>query len=416
MLRRAPIPMYTLGLLAVAYTAAEPAPAHATIIPITYCVSIQFLSDFQDCPSQDNGSRWPLTCSSSAYRNLNGLVVDLFDKDNSGGDDYISTHKLSYSGATGEVCISTTWDTNREAVPDVYPEFRWVVQDNNSSTSRFSQVCDAVSTSSTSCTAEHVLNLRDFAVTDCSFCSLSVGVSSSATSNNTKRAMIAFAAQRFEDAFSSASGRTHNILFSFDDTTCSGNCNSNRWINRSNTDNNAHRRWDSQAHESGHALQRQLWEDDDSPSNGTCPPSHYLEVMEPETCATSEGWATFVSMVSWWDPNNVDSRPNLFGFQIETDACFFCSCSHDSDTELAVIRTFWDLDDQHDDGIDTRGVSTNSILQTWDAFPAGTANHDEDEPGDFAHNLWDFYANASSTVKSVHLDAMSRNYATCQTN
>jgi hypothetical protein len=72
------------------------------------------------------------------------------------------------------------------------------------------------------------------------------------------------------------------------------------------------------AHEFGHAVQMQEFNQDYL--RDVCGDSHTLTSSETDSCSTTEGWADYVAVVSWYEPNNKNSKPEAFGFKFEAAA------------------------------------------------------------------------------------------------
>lgn len=72
------------------------------------------------------------------------------------------------------------------------------------------------------------------------------------------------------------------------------------------------------SHEAGHALQLQNFEQDQFSGDPGCSwngNGWTMTSIEWQSCATYEGWASYLGGVSWWDPGNSSSQPVFVGFK-----------------------------------------------------------------------------------------------------
>lgn len=401
---------------------------------IQYCVRVQYFSNFTGCPTSQSGMRGNgVACNASTYRNLQGLIVDVYDRDETNADDFIGTFQLNYANETSSsACINFNWDgaARGEALPDVYITTHYQVRGTNSSP-YYSQICDSNFSPGTSCSGTSGVTWRDSAVTDCTACSANLAFSTSATDSRNTRAMILSSAQKFEQMSTAAGGRTANVFYWYNGNICGESpCTiSEKWISMPTASGQA-RQWEVAAHEAGHVYESQLL---DLGVGGVVPDKcddfHFINVPSNNTCAMTEGWADYISMVSWWDPVNTASVPIAYGgFDFEHGAPVFSNCAQNSDVEGTVARILWDMDDAAGDlipapgsGVDSLDFTTAAMAQIWSQFPQGTANGNNKEdinvvtgPFDML-NMKDYESHSGSalTISRV-LQTETNNNGSCQ--
>lgn len=153
------------------------------------------------------------------------------------------------------------------------------------------------------------------------------------------------------------------------------------------------------AHEMGHALHEQMFEQDFLTSDCSWGnPGWALDTFEWQSCAVSEGWATYVGAVSWYNPGNANSVPFAFGFDLETSALIDGTCANNGWIAGQVAKTFWDLDDANNEGgtgttagsDDVTNLGTVAIASGWDGFADGTNNRQDRESDANGVNLRDY--------------------------
>ena len=172
-------------------------------------------------------------------------------------------------------------------------------------------------------------------------------------------------------------------------------------------------------HEMGHIIQGQLW---GGLPDYDCIGVHGMWDIEYEGCATNEGWADYVSFVSWWNPDSSSARPSLDGDDFENaNPVYWQDCATNAKMEGQVVKSFWDLDDANNEGAgyvdmdhdgfaddlvdgnnngtpdaDVQNSTTAFLADGWAAFSAGTNNHQKSEPGSNARNMYDYDFNAGT--------------------
>ena len=152
-------------------------------------------------------------------------------------------------------------------------------------------------------------------------------------------------------------------------------------------------------HELGHAVQMQEFDQDDL--RDVCGASHTLTSSETDSCSTTEGWADYVAVVSWYEPNNKNSKPQAFGYKFEAAAPRAPACEDNRGIELQVAKGFWDLDDANNEAEqapatarDESNYATRDIAKGWRNFPDGTDMYLEDYyDNDDGVNMYAYYYN-----------------------
>ncbi|MFO7565383.1 MAG: hypothetical protein R6X02_22260 [Enhygromyxa sp.] len=148
------------------------------------------------------------------------------------------------------------------------------------------------------------------------------------------------------------------------------------------------------AHELGHVVQGR-WEDYNGSLGRGGSPS-----LGSQRGAFTEGYANFVAMATWFEPNDPDvnfllrqgesiSTPNTLNW-VE-NLCGTgngCNCNPGELVgEAWESHFFWDLYDPVDpNGVDDVQLSFQDIRSVWGLFRNGTSNRQEDECGSTPHN------------------------------
>jgi hypothetical protein len=160
------------------------------------------------------------------------------------------------------------------------------------------------------------------------------------------------------------------------------------------------------AHELGHVLQERIFGQDTLRDviTTTTNNSHQINLScGTDSCATTEGWADYVAVRSWYDPENSMAVPYSYSFQMDPDpdTYFGSTCAGNTQIEGQVMKAFWDLDDSYNEAsgplasgwADTVDLGTYAMAQVWDNFPDGTANGQDYEAGNNGVNVYDYYNN-----------------------
>ncbi|MDJ0766660.1 MAG: hypothetical protein QNJ97_27050 [Myxococcota bacterium] len=186
----------------------------------------------------------------------------------------------------------------------------------------------------------------------------------------------------------------------------------------------AYKKWMTPPHEAGHVYQKQLRGLDYLP--GSCPSGgHIFDEPSNEACATTEGWAQFVALKSWYDytfARPVYATHSYTYTDIENRAPYNSSSnSSAASTEGNVAKAFWDM---FDTGADTYSpiydqsydiVNWKKIVDVWTYFPSGDDNAENEEEWsnmrDYHHNSLALGSNDYSDI----WDALMQNRVNYQT-
>jgi len=159
------------------------------------------------------------------------------------------------------------------------------------------------------------------------------------------------------------------------------------------------------AHEMGHILMSRLLfpPEDGACSLSDCEFGHDWTLNVDEKCAVSEGWADFVSAVTYFDDDAVYpfyryTDDNLEG-DTEAGNSSALACANNSSSphkcEGNAARYFWDLYDSTTEGDDSNDVLDLALFQIkniWHIFNDGTNDLQDCESDDDGRNAWDYYA------------------------
>jgi hypothetical protein len=154
-------------------------------------------------------------------------------------------------------------------------------------------------------------------------------------------------------------------------------------------------------HEIGHLVQMQAFGQDDltddvskGGNNGWS-----LTSDEYDSGATTEGWASYVGVVSWYEPNNTSTNPTGWGVNFDAATPTASTCSANRGIPLQVARAFWDLDDWNNEAgaapaataSDRLSYGTLDIVRGWQHFANGTGNRQKHESDANGVNMRDYY-------------------------
>ncbi len=395
------------------------APAEAA----TRTVCLQFkISDARTvCPeSGDPGAK--RVCNPGSYGELEGWRYELWDKDSSGSDEYIGTWRI---GNTGRRCTTFEWEgssySKGEANPDLYVILKNRVQPVSGGVLTRGVKGDGTAYSHTSWRNGTSGDSNAYVAQDCASgttCQIASGTSllptSSTTSNKSLMLMSLDSAQRALETFDGAINSTGNHILLYVDeladlpSACSTACAADRDAIYM-PDSLAHE-GDRSTHEMGHVLQMREFGQDYL--RDVCGSGWSVTSTEYESCATTEGFASYVGSVSWYEPNNSSTVPYFYGYNIETATPYSSTCSSNAGLPLQVMKSFWDFDDYNDEtGVtpasaydDTARKSTTWLLNNWDLFPNGTADGKDYENSNDGVNMWDYVNNVGITNTATFLN------------
>ena len=408
-------------------------PTLANAANRTVCYQLKLVDDRNNCPTTGTAGA-QRACNPGGNVDAVGHQIELWDKDSSSADEKIGTW---YVGGTGRRCITFAWEGESyhkgESNPDVY--IRYINKVNRTAYSNYISIT-AVQTNGS---AHPATTWRDgrtgepdrYVARNCttgSSCDILPGGSMLATSDPASlrglRIMALDTAQHALQVFGEAMD-THSNMHYPGRASCPTSCAVNRdefhiTQSRGNHGFNV-------AHEVGHIVHMQEFNRDslrnDCSRGGS---GHSLTSLEHESCATSEGFAGFAAVVSWYNPNNSSSVPMGWGRNFETATPVAATCTDSAHTELQVAKAFWDLDDWNNEsgtGVagsndDRVAYGTLDIIKGWRQFSSGTANRRNNESGRDGVNMRDYWSNNSSrfTASGAFETFIQHNCLSAQTN
>ncbi|MCG8555384.1 MAG: hypothetical protein MJD61_08875 [Proteobacteria bacterium] len=137
---------------------------------------------------------------------------------------------------------------------------------------------------------------------------------------------------------------------------------------------------------------------------------------EWESCTTTEGFAVYSAMASWFDPNNPGTQPIGWGVNFENaQVPYACGLVQNGRFPELAVRAFWDLDDaNNENGLgsafpDASNWDSWFIAGWWAPMPDGTGNRQDQESDANGVNLWD-YAFTGATMPPIDQNTLLRHY------
>lgn len=398
--RIALVGFFTMGAIAIA--------AEATAAPRTVCFNLKFADARYNCPAPGAGVL--RGCQAGSDVDAVGHQFELWDKDNNRPDALIGTW---YIGSTGTQCATFEWEGAPPSAgkpnPDVY--MRYINRVNRTGYSNYIFV-QAVQTDGSPHPVtswrngqpgdpDRYVALGCRAETTCYMFALGYLLPiSDVAAERARRIMALDSAQHMLQVFGEIMNR--NARFHYPGKPdCTTSCAPDR--------ENFHIYVTQGAdgilvgHEIGHLVQMQIFGqdnlNDDLSKGGNNGWS--LTSDEYDSGATTEGWASYVGVVSWFDPNNSSSNPIGWGVNFDAAAPTASTCSANRGIPLQVARAFWDLDDWNNEaGAGAAGASSDKlaygtldIVRGWQHFADGTGNRQKREPGQNGVNMRDYYWN-----------------------
>lgn len=408
------------------------AAAPASAATRTVCLQFKIADDRTDCPeSGDPGAR--RVCVPGGYGEVEGWLYELWDKDDDGNDEYIGTWRV---GGTGRRCVTFEWENSSydkgEANPDVYPILKNRVEPTGGGVRARGVDGSGTAYSQTTWRDGSAVDDDAYLAENCTTgasCQIVSGASllptSDTASNKGLMLMALDSAQRALQTFGSSINDTDEILIYVDELAdlpapCDTACAEDRtaiYIPDTLADDG-----DRATHEMGHVFQmREFGQDylrDDCSLNGD---GWSVTGEEYDSCSTTEGFASYVGIASWYDPNHASSAPFYSGFDAERATPQSATASVNAGIALQVTKAFWDYDDAPaDTGTgcgagydDTSNSGTTWLLNNWDVFSSGTADRKDYESGSNGVNMWDYDVNtglASTTTFIYHNCLDSQEY------
>lgn len=394
-----------IGILGLALTAEVFAASREV------CFRLQLRDDRFNCAeSSETGARRP--CNPGGYTDMVGHQIELWDKDWEGDDEHIGTW---YIGGGGTQCINFEWEnasySKGEANPDLY--LRYINRVNRTGYSNYIYVRGVnTDNSAASVTSwrngqsgdpERYIAMNCTSGTTCFiFPSGTMVPTNDVASDRGLRIMALDSAQHTLQAVGEVMD-THLDLQYPGQADCPTSCAPSRNLIKITQARGAN--GSNVTHEVGHVVQMQEfnqdWLNDDCSRGGN---GHSLTSLEHESCATTEGWANYVALVSWYEPNNSGSVPFGWGRDFETATLQFATCSDNAHNEIQTAKGWWDLDDWNNEGgtgaangdDDRLAYGTTDIVIGWRQFANGSGNRQDGESGQDGVNMRDYWGNNSS--------------------
>lgn len=375
----------------------------------TVCFHLQFADGRYNSP--DSTEAGALRPRSATFTDAVGHQVELWDKDQNSDDDYIGTWFIS---AGGSQCIAFEWENSPaskgEPNPDVY--MRYINTVNRTGFSNYITV-KAVTTDGADHPATSWRNgpsaepdryvARNIVAggTGAMLPSGRLVPTTDVASSRALRIMALDSAQHTLQVLGEKMNR-HVRLHYPGREACTTSCADDR------ENFHIHSRQGGDGilvgHELGHVIQMQRFGQDDLPDDLSKGGDGWgLTSDEFDSGATQEGFASYVGIVSWYDPNRSETVPRGWGLDFETATPHNSTCSANRGIPLQVAKAFWDIDDWNDEAArpgaeanDTLHYRTEDIVIGWDHFADGTGNRQNDESDRDGVNVRDYYENNRS--------------------
>ncbi len=377
----------------------------------TVLVNLKIADNRTDCPDDsETGARRPCDDGNNVW--ATGHLYEVWDRDDVGDDEYIGRWIFVGQGTNR---ITFEWEgasySNGEANPDVYIKYINKVRNTDIVGARVTAV-------DTDGSSHPVISWRSSAVawncTTGSDCDMAPGAvlipRVDPTTDIGQRVLALDSSQHALEAVGSKMDQDVNMHYPGSSATTSFATSQTEFhINEFDADEGM-----VAPHEVGHVLQMQQFGQDFLRNNcNLSGAGHGLTTTEYESCSTTEGFADYISAVSWYEPNLNIAPPTFepktfFGFQIEDPVPNKSTCSDNGAIELQVAKAFWDIDDWNDEAgegaalgkDDNDRLSTTWIAGAWDNFADGTSDREDYETGDNGVNVKDYFFNNETFVAS----------------
>lgn len=381
----------------------------------TVCFRLKIRDDRYNCADlSETGNR--RGCNAGGYVYAVGHQVELWDKDDDGNDEYIGTWYLNYSGTN---CITFEWEnasySKGERDPDLY--LRYINRVNKTGFTNYIYVRatdedgDGYGATSwrngKSGDADRYVSRNCSNRTTCNiFPSGSLVPTNDVASTRGLYIMAIDAAQHTLQVFGEIMSRNVNLRFP-GKSSCPTSCATDR----GNFHISGTQGGDGilVGHELGHVIQMQQFGKDDLRNDCSKNGGGWnLTSDEWESCATQEGFASFIGIVSWYEPNNAGTVPFGWGLDFESATPDRSPCSANKGSPLQVAKAFWDMDDWNDEAgagdasswNDDLAYSTTGLAKGWAEFEGGTDNREDNESGRDGVNMRDYYSNNTGRYTS----------------
>jgi hypothetical protein len=362
----------------------------------TVCYRVKLADDREECSrSSETGARRP--CKPGSYVDAVGHTIELWDKDSgdSSNDEFIRTVVIA---GTGRRCFTFEWEdapySGTERHPDVYLRYINRVRNVKSSPKHRIRAADVNGDDHVHTTWRNGTSSDPdlFVAKNCKpgrTCQIYPGIMWPTSDTSSERALWIMAldsAQHALQVFGTIMDTDIEMRYP-DDTNVGPDGEVHSYAAsrdligiRTVRGKNGF----TVAHEVGHVVQMQEFDLD---------AADYQDGHLP----TIQGWANYVALVSWYDPDNSGSRPNLY---IDWEAPNPCNdSSTNAESHQAIAKAFWDLNDRNNEaGVglalgddDKLRFKSTRIAKGWRRFPDGTGNRGRQEPNGV--NMRDYYAN-----------------------
>ena len=402
------VQLLILTFVALAVAASFVVPRESFAATRTVCLRPVIHDERTDCPTSGTGVR--RVCNPGSWVDPVGFEVELWDKDSgaSSNDEFIGAWILT---SLGQSCITFEWEnasySQGELNPDVYfviPNRAWSETGGGDEALRIVEADSTLYPAASSRggwggDADAGTALECETGANCYIASGNgVYITSNSASDYGQALMALDSAQRVLAPYTS---RLDNMYINIEyptDEDCPTACAPSRSsiLVPTGLGDEGFRL----AHEMGHIVQQHEFNQDglrDDVGGGWTPTS-----VENDSGAVTEGWATYVGAVAWWDPNNSGSSPSGFGYNYETASPWSGTCANNRGLPLQSAKAFWDLDDANNEaaagsgaGGDTISYNTASLSAGWDNFADGTSNRQDFENNVHGVNAYDYDFNSN---------------------
>jgi hypothetical protein len=409
------------SLVAVGLALSAPALASTR----TVCYEIQIADSRSNCPTSGDGVRRACVTNGGTAP-IEGFRYEVWDKDSApADDDFIASYTI---GSTGRRCFTFTWEGtsaqtgDSEAQPDVYLKLTPTVRKSDGSGINLLGKDGAGTQLPAVSWRDGVTgNVDAYVAADCTNgtnCDIAPGSVlvpvGDSTSSGAKVIMALDTAQRPLQWFSASHNCTSDVDVELDTVAnLPANCSTGCTLSRTliGLPPSTWNFGDTPAHEVGHVFQECEFGIDDLRDNCNLNGAGWSpNTLEWESCATQEGFASWVSVASWYNPAVNTVSPQYFGFDMETPNLFASaggSCSTASSIPGQATKAFWDLSDSNNEnstngtGDDSVSMGIDAVLNAWGTFSSGTNDRQQLEQGANGCNLWDYQVNNSSDVDTT---------------
>jgi hypothetical protein len=126
-----------------------------------------------------------------------------------------------------------------------------------------------------------------------------------------------------------------------------------------------------------------------------------LDSDEWDSGSTTEGFASYIAVRAWYEPNDFSTVPLGWSLDFEAASPVRSTCSDNRGVPVQVARAFWDVDDWNNEGgagaagsqADLVRYGSEDIVRGWRVFANGSGNRQNDESDRNGVNVRDYFAN-----------------------